>query len=459
MEYICPYCGKEIKGESICEGCHKDLTWAQKIYEKSNGCYIKGYHEAKARNLTTASVYLKKAIQFNKYHIQARNLLGLVYFEKGKIGSALKQWIISASLKKEDNFASEYLDKIQKSPKILATYKESITLYNKALMYAKQQNNDMAIIRLKKAVTLNAKLIEARNLLALCYVQEKQFYKANEQIKNVLAIDHANSKAMTYSRMLSKEDTDTAQPYELEYIPRQVKNSYVKPSRIIDRSHIFGTYVVYFIVGALFMFIVQASLILPNRTKDYKNEIIQLKESELKLGQLLENERQQSQESLLALQEQNEKLTQEKQAVELTSSKMAQQQKVSEAAGLRTNKEWVAAAEVLYNVAPSLLDEQTVTTYQTLKEEVYEKAAAILCDEGYRHLNQGVFIEAKSKLEKAILYEPTGTILRKSLYYLGRAEKGQGNGEKAKYYFDAVIKEHPGTNEAYWASGELKTLE
>jgi tetratricopeptide (TPR) repeat protein len=459
MEYICPYCGEKVKNESTCKGCHKDLVWVEQIYRKSNAYYVKGYHEAQARGLTTASIYLKKAIQFNKYHIQARNLLGLVYFEKGKIGSALQQWIISASLNKEDNIANEYLDKIQNSPKVLATYKESITLYNKALMYAKQQNNDMAIIRLKKAVSLNTKLVEARNLLALCYMKEKQFYKANEQLKNVLAIDHSNSKALTYFRMLSKEDTVTAQPYELEYIPRQVKGNHVKPARIIDRSQIFGTYVVYFIVGALFMFIVQASLILPNRTKDYKNEIAQLKESELKLGQLLESERKQSQDSLLELQEKNEKMEQEKQAIELTSSKMAQQQKVSEAAVLKNNKEWTASAEVLYNVAPSLLDEKGLTAYQALKEEVYAKAAAILCDEGYQQLNQGEFSESKSKLEKAILYEPTGQILRKSLYYLGRAEKGQGNVEKAKYYFDTVIKEHPGTNEAYWASGELKTLE
>ena len=68
-------------------------------------------------------------------------------------------------------------------------------------------------------------------------------------------------------------------------------------------------------------------------------------------------------------------------------------------------------------------------------------------------------MDAKAKLEKATIYEPSDFILRKCLYYLGRAEKGQGNIEKAKSYFNKVIQEYAGTNEAYWSNNELKSIE
>ncbi|MDF2614916.1 MAG: tetratricopeptide repeat protein [Clostridia bacterium] len=458
MAYACPYCGEQVDDENRCMICKRDLEWVAKIYAKSNSYYVKGYYEAKSKNLSSASTYLEKAIYFNKYNITARNLLGLIYFEMGKIGSALKEWIISASLSKEENIAEEYIQRIQNSPKMLVTYKDSIALYNKALMYLKQKNNDMAIIRLKKAVSLNPNLIEARNLLALCHIKEKKFYKANEQLKSVLSIDHSNLKALAYFKELSHEDTDKVQPYELEYIPRQSKNNYVKPSRIINRGHMLAGYVIYFVIGVLCMLVVQTSLILPNKTKNYERQIVELKDSEIKMSSLLEEERRQSQAEIKKLEEQNQKLVQEKQGNELALSKMAQKEKIAQITNLKNKKEWVQAAEILYNVAPSLLDDDTTALYNKLKNEVYPKASAILCDEGYKQLNKGEYVEAKSKLEKSILYGPSATILRRSLYYLGRVEKEQGNIEQAKYYFNTVTEQHKGTNEAYWSAGELEKL-
>lgn len=459
MAYRCPYCGETMNDSIQCTCCHQDLEWVQSIHQKSKSYYVKGFREAQHRNLTAAITYLKKAICFDKYNIQARNLLGLIYFETGKIGSALKQWVISTSLEKEDNIAQEYIDKVQNSPKGLAVYKDSISLYNRALSYLKQNNNDMAMIRLKKAISLNSNLIEARNLLALCYIQEKHFYKANEQIKYVLAIDASNLKALTYFKALSKEDTVSVQPYDLEYTPKQSKSNYVKPSKVINRGHILARYVLYFIIGSLCMFVVQSSLILPNKVEDFESEIIKLKESETKLSGLLEDLRTKSQEQIIQLETKNQQLLEEKQDIELATLKMAQKEKISQAILLKNEKKWGESAAIIYNVAASLLDEDSAVQYENLKKEVYPNITKSLCDEGYRLLNRGEFAEAKLKLEKAILYEPSVEILRKSLYYLGRVEKGQNNTEKAKYYFNTVIEQYAGTNEAKWAVGELRSLE
>lgn len=51
----------------------------------------------------------------NKFNTKARNLLGLVYFEKGLVADALREWVMSSNLDKQDKTAGEYLEKLQKN--------------------------------------------------------------------------------------------------------------------------------------------------------------------------------------------------------------------------------------------------------------------------------------------------------------------------------------------------------
>ena len=44
------------------------------------------------RNLSGAIVSLKNSLKFNKYNIDARNLLGLIYCETGEVVDALSEW-------------------------------------------------------------------------------------------------------------------------------------------------------------------------------------------------------------------------------------------------------------------------------------------------------------------------------------------------------------------------------
>ena len=101
MIFICPYCGSEVERDEVCGNCYKEISWAKTFWKKSYAYYNEGYRAVKRRNLTIAEIYLKKAISINKFNIEARNLLGLVYYEMGQVGNALKEWIISQSLKKE----------------------------------------------------------------------------------------------------------------------------------------------------------------------------------------------------------------------------------------------------------------------------------------------------------------------------------------------------------------------
>ena len=86
----------------------------RKIRLISNSFYNAGLERAKRRDLTGAVEYLKKCLNLNKYHIDARNLLGLIYYEMGEVSEALVQWVISMNFREQDNRADYYLDQIQR---------------------------------------------------------------------------------------------------------------------------------------------------------------------------------------------------------------------------------------------------------------------------------------------------------------------------------------------------------
>ena len=68
------------------------MDYLQKIQFAANSYYNRGLEMAKERDLSGAALYLKRALQFNKYHTDARNLLGLIFYEMGETSDALTQW-------------------------------------------------------------------------------------------------------------------------------------------------------------------------------------------------------------------------------------------------------------------------------------------------------------------------------------------------------------------------------
>ena len=72
----CPHCGCNVL-------IQKKVEYLSKLY------YNQGLEKASIRDLSGAVNCLKQSLTFNKRNIQARNLLGLVYFETGEVVAAL----------------------------------------------------------------------------------------------------------------------------------------------------------------------------------------------------------------------------------------------------------------------------------------------------------------------------------------------------------------------------------
>ena len=110
------------------------VRWTTKeISQLSNVCYNRGLEKAQVRDMEGAILELKRCLQLNKNHIDARNLLGLVYYEIGEMADALAEWVISTNLQARGNQAIGYIGKLQEKQEFLNEMVMASKNYNQAL--------------------------------------------------------------------------------------------------------------------------------------------------------------------------------------------------------------------------------------------------------------------------------------------------------------------------------------
>ncbi|MCL2570859.1 MAG: tetratricopeptide repeat protein [Defluviitaleaceae bacterium] len=199
----CPNCEKEYNEGSICPNCKVDPVLYAGTVRLSDKLYNKGLSKLNNSDLTQGIELLNRSVSVNKNNVPARNLLGLALFEIGYVGEALKHWVVSQSLLKENNPASHYVEEARKNSRALEDLNDAALKYNQALTYLKQKSDDLAIIQLKRAVELNPKFVDALNLLALCHLIQNDREKAAAASERVLAIDIQNPVALNYLSILT----------------------------------------------------------------------------------------------------------------------------------------------------------------------------------------------------------------------------------------------------------------
>ncbi len=174
------------------------MDYANRCRRIANGYYNQGLEKAKIRDLSGAAECLKKSLHFHKYQTEARNLLGLIYYEMGETAESLVQWIISLNLQPADNRAEEYIRRIQGKLGRLDAESQNIRKYNQSLALAKAGNDDLAILQLNRVVEINPHFVKAHLVLAILYMRRGDYTKAGKSLYKVLQIDKSHPKALWY---------------------------------------------------------------------------------------------------------------------------------------------------------------------------------------------------------------------------------------------------------------------
>lgn len=443
---ICYKCGQNVGDAKRCPNCGADLTVFWKVRRISNSYYNLGLQQAEVRNLSGAVESLKNSLKFNKYNIDARNLLGLVYHEMGETVDALSEWVISQSYQPKENLANRYLDEIQKNRGQLDTINQTIKKYNQALHYCQQDSRDLAIIQLKKVLSMNPKLIKGHQLLALLYLQDGKLELAKKSLRNAGKIDANNTTTLRYLKEVNtqlKEKSPSKKPKDDDLISYQSGNeTIIMPKRFKESS--LGSMLAYIVTGLIVGAAVTAFLIVPSvknqAREDAKQQILEASDTISSNGQTIKDLEQQVSDLQAQLDEEannNEKV----------ADQIKTYERLLNAYVSYTADDVIAAGQALDKVNTSYLSKKAKSIYKDLNDEVRSQYLDKLYQEGYGYYQRGKYEDAITDLQK-IVDEEEDFQDGSAAYYLAQSYRKNGDLDSAKPYYQYVIDKHPGTERA-----------
>ncbi|MCR5591122.1 MAG: tetratricopeptide repeat protein [Lachnospiraceae bacterium] len=206
----CYACGNRLGPEDYCMSCGAYVRTYRHIMCMSNMLYNDGLAKANVRDISGAIASLNESLKYNKRNIDARNLLGLCYFERGEVVPALSEWIISKNYESKKNVADEYISFLQSNPARLDTINQTIKKFNQALNFCYQNSQDLAIVQLKKVLSINENLIRGYQLLALLYIETKDYDKARRTLLRAIKIDRNDTTTQRYLKEINSLITEQA---------------------------------------------------------------------------------------------------------------------------------------------------------------------------------------------------------------------------------------------------------
>ena len=419
------------------------------MLEQIANCYYNlGLERARLRDLSGAAELLKKSLTFDKYQKDARNLLGLIFFECGETADALVQWVISMNLLPQDNIADHYLDEVQRKPAILRICSDNVKRYNQALDYAQNNNEDLAIMQLNQVIEDSPNYIKAHILLALLYMKREDWVKAGRSLYLVLKIDRNNPKAL----VLMDEVKHNTGRKEVEQsrlknafshrkmtdddvlIPQEVKQ--VSPWMVVG-------YIFVGVILALFAFYL---LIMPAKTKalnaENNRELISYTE---KLD-ASNREYAELKDAYDTLESQYAEAAQQVSQFEnANASFMGQYQALNEIRTALANGDVLQAAKLYTGLDQTQISDATMLQQlQSIKVQMEGSIYQELADQATNAWNSGNRDQAVElyNLSLAIREEP------ENMYLLGRLYQTMGRTEEANTLFDKIIGAHPDSNYA-----------
>ena len=293
----CPHCGCNVL-------IQKKVEYLSKLY------YNQGLEKASIRDLSGAVNCLKQSLTFNKRNIQARNLLGLVYFETGEVVAALSEWVISKNLQPTRNIANEYINRLQANSNKLDAINETIRKYNNALALCRDGHEDMAAIQLRKILTQNSKLIKGYHLLALIYMKNHDWGKARRILRKAARIDKTNTTTLRFLREVDERTGVTTRLDQQKkglfgkkakesYGDEVARNAAVKSAAYKENSRIslFVTLMVGVAAGAAAFWLLAVPAIKQGIYREANQQIVQYSESLASQGAELTRVQGQAKES------------------------------------------------------------------------------------------------------------------------------------------------------------------
>jgi tetratricopeptide (TPR) repeat protein len=348
-------------------------------------------------------------------------------------------------------------DIVKKEPHISDDMRSSILLYNKALINLKQNSEDIAIIELKKSISLNPSFVDAMNLLGVCYLSLRDYERAMESFEKVLSIDNMNESATRYidsiPSIMSRGTRREASQKNVEREPskeankesnkRVIRIDKPKMSWKSQKMNILFRFAVAVLVILILIYISGIIIASINSGKNNSNNQLSLQDY------IAENKNLKNEINTL------------KETIKENETKVAYSQGVLnliQAERLSKADDPVGAADLLVLLKTVEFSGQEKTEYDILCAGVFPIAADKVFQDGYDLYQSGHFREALASLDKVAIYTPVNDLLARTLYYIGKSHMGLNDNISATNAFNRVISEYPSSIYAGYAEGKLQSI-
>jgi len=378
----CYYCGASLDFTDYCPECEADVRIWKKIYRMSNRFYNDGLEKARVRDLTGAARSLNMSLRCNKANIEARNLLGLVYYELGETVNALSEWVISKSMFSDGNPASDYLSRVQKSAAQLENTNQTIRKFNQSLTYCRQGNYDLAVIQLKKVLSLNPRMVKGHQLLALLYMREERFDLAMRSLRHAEQIDTNNTNTMRYMQEcrehLKANGKLKPQKAEEETVTYQSGNDIIiRPAKFTDHTAV--RTVVNLLIGAAIGVAVVSFLVVPGirqrMNADAVDQVVEANQTISAKDQTIQN----LEDEIASM---NEEVADAESAIDSANEKTEAYSQLLNAYVSYAEEDYTTAGELLADVDRDLLDTDEQAVYDSMMEVVESAVLQAAWEEG-----------------------------------------------------------------------------
>lgn len=461
---VCPKCQTNVSDKrSRCDRCGQDLTLFRKIYRTSNLYYNIGLEKARVRDLSGAIIALRKSLELDKTNTNARNLLGLVYFEMGETVAALSEWVISRHFQPKNNDADSYINAIQDNPTRLEGLNQAIKRYNNALTFAKQGSEDLAVIQLKKVIQLNPHFIRAYHLLSLLYMKAGENEKAKKYLMKAAKIDVSNTTTLRYMKELeiqnvSPKEGDSSSNSDSS--PIMPVSSYRE-----DKPNVMAF--VNLIIGVIIGLAVTAILIVPsvkNRNMadnnqdyvDYNAGLAALEEKEAAIAKL-QDEKSELQQKVYELQA-------ELNSIEIPEDNPNLYDPLFQASSLymdelekrERNRDYTQIAEILRSIDTSQYESQvSLELLDRLKQGTYPAVSEVHYDRGHKLYSEYKYEEALEELILSYYYDPNNI---NAIYFIARSYHRLEDYDSARTYYEIIVNDFPDSRRYQDALTHLNSL-
>lgn len=350
-----------------------------------------------------------------------------------------------------NNFKPINLEEIiQEGERVPDNIRNSIFLYNKAIESLKSGSEDIAVIELKKATSMNPNFNEALNLLGICYSYIGDMEKAGEVFSRVIRAESNSVLAMGYMQKLGLDDTV---PLQTE---KQSKKAPDKPGGPLKRIRTSNapkvekkavkqnkkqSLIYYLMIGgafaAGFLLAVAIYSLMPEK------EIIMPQPDQSAIEGAVNEAKAEYQVKIDGLEKKIDSLQVEKESAIQQSDYYKSSLKLYEIESLYRDRKYQDAADMLLLMKTIAFRDAEKEKFEGLYKTVMPLAAKSAYDQGYKLYNAKKYPDSLKSFKKVEMYDANYSRMDAVLYYTGRCHQFAQDSRTAIALFQKLVDNYP----------------